>query len=93
MDCLAFMLTFYPVCKKECTLVQFKEYLTRQLTYRTHAIITGSWFETALDYKPRILDPKIEEFPCLVHKLSVTLTAPNYKPQWKMGKKYTSRGL
>ena len=25
--------------------------------------------------KPRILDPKIEEFTCLVHKLSVTLTA------------------
>ena len=25
--------------------------------YRTRAIITRSWFETALDYKPRILDP------------------------------------
>ena len=32
------------------------------------AIITHSWFETALDYKPRVLDPKIEEFPCLVHR-------------------------
>ena len=39
----------------------------------------------AFDYKLRILDPKIEEFPCLVHKLSVTLTALQYKPQWKMG--------
>ena len=53
--------------------------------YRTRAIITCSWFETALNYKPRILDPKIEEFPCLVHKLSVTLTALQYKPQWKIG--------
>ena len=52
--------------------------------YRTRAIITRSWFETALNYKPRILDPKIEEFPCLVHKLSVTLTALQYKPNWKM---------
>ena len=49
--------------------------------YRTRAIITRSWFETALDYKPRILDPKIEEFPCLVHKLSVILTALQYKLQ------------
>ena len=24
------------------------------------------FFETALDYKPQILDPKIEEFPCLL---------------------------
>ena len=45
------------------------------------AIVTRSGFETALDYKPRILDPNIEEFPCLVHKLSVTLTALQYKPQ------------
>ena len=35
-------------------------------------------------YKPHILDPKIEEFPCLVHKLSAILTALQYKPQWKM---------
>ena len=34
----------------------------------------------ALDYKPRILGPKIEEFPCLEHKLSVILTAQQYKP-------------
>ena len=36
--------------------------------------ITRSWFETILDYKPRILHPKIEEFLCLVYKLSVTNT-------------------
>ena len=35
------------------------------------ATITRSWFVTGLNYKPRILDPKIEEFPYLVHKLSV----------------------
>ena len=38
-----------------------------------HAIITCHWFETALNY--------IEEFPCLVHTLSVTLTALQYKQQ------------
>ena len=43
--------------------------------YRTPAIITHSWFETA-DF--------FEEFPCLVHKLSVILTDLDYKPQWKM---------
>ena len=48
--------------------------------YRTRTILTRSLFETALNYKPRILDPKIKEFPCLVHKLSVTLTPPQYKP-------------
>ena len=53
--------------------------------YRRRNIITRSWFETALNHKPRTLDPKIEEFPCLVHKLSVTLTALQYKPQWKIG--------
>ena len=45
------------------------------------AIITRSWFETALNYKLWILDPKIEEFPFLVHKLSVTLIALRYKPE------------
>ena len=39
--------------------------------YRTRAIITRSRFETALVYKPRILGLKNEEFPFLVHKLSV----------------------
>ena len=42
--------------------------------YCTCTITTLSWFETALDYKLRILGPKIEDFPCLLHKLSVTLT-------------------
>ena len=36
-------------------------------------------------YKVRILGSKIEEFPRSVHKLSVILTALQYKPQWKMG--------
>jgi hypothetical protein len=39
--------------------------------YRTRAIIGRSWFEAALVYKPRILGLKNEEFPFLVHKLSV----------------------
>ena len=50
----------------------------------TLAIITGSWFETALNYKPQILGSKIEEFPYLVHELSVIATALQYEPQWKM---------
>ena len=29
--------------------------------YRAFAILTRSWFETALNYKPRILDSKNEE--------------------------------
>ena len=40
---------------------------------------------TRSDYKARILGSKIEEFPCSVHKLSVILTALQYKPHWKMG--------
>ena len=39
--------------------------------YRTRAIIGRSQFEAALVYKLRILGLKIEEFPFLVHKLSV----------------------
>ena len=35
-------------------------------------------FEAALDYKPRILGPKIEGFSFLVHKLSVISTALQY---------------
>ena len=31
-------------------------------------IMIRSWFETILDFKPRILDPNVEEFSCLVHK-------------------------
>ena len=41
------------------------------LHYRTRAIIGRSRFEAALVYKPRILSLKNEEFPFLVHKLSV----------------------
>ena len=62
-----------------------------KMIYRTHA---HSWFETTLDYEPKILDPKIEEFPCLVHKLSVTLNnLYNINRSEKWGKKYTNRGL
>ena len=41
------------------------------LIYRTRAIIGRSQFEAALVYKTRILGLKSEEFPFLVHKLSV----------------------
>ena len=43
----------------------------RKIDYRTRAIIGRSRFEAALFYKPRILGLKNEEFPFLVHKLSV----------------------
>ena len=59
-----------------------------QNEYRTHAIITRSWFETALDDKPLMIDTTIEEFPCLVHKLSVKLTTLQYKLQCTNGVKY-----
>ena len=39
-----------------------------QMMYCTPTIITRSWFEIALNYKLRILCPKIEEFPFLVHR-------------------------
>ena len=42
-----------------------------RLAYRTRTIIGRSRFEAALVYKPRILGLKNEEFPFLVHKLSV----------------------
>ena len=42
------------------------------------AIITCSSSENALDYKRRILGPNIKEFP-LLHKLSIILTALQYK--------------
>ena len=44
--------------------------------YRTRAIIFRSWFETALDYKTRILGPtflEIEDIPFLVLKWFVIL--------------------
>ena len=40
------------------------------LIYRMRAIISRFQFEAALEYKPRILSLKNEEFPFLVHKLS-----------------------
>ena len=42
-----------------------------KVIYRTRAIIGRSRFEAALDYKPRILGLKNEDFLFLVHKLSV----------------------
>ena len=45
--------------------------ISSETTYRTRAIIGRSRFEAALVYKPRILSLKNEEFPFLVHKLSV----------------------
>ena len=47
------------------------------LRYCTRAIITRSRFETALDYKPRILGPT---FLVYVLKWSVILTSLDYKP-------------
>ena len=44
---------------------------SRITLYRTRAIIARSRSETALEYKPRILGLKNEEYPLLVHKLSV----------------------
>ena len=55
--------------------------------YRTRAIIGRSRFEAALVYKPRILGLKIEEFPFLVHKLSVILFALYNKTAVKNGVK------
>ena len=49
-------------------------------------IIIHCWFEIPHDYKPLTLGSKIEAFPCLVQKLFVKQTAPQYKP----GNKYTS---
>ena len=47
--------------------------------YRTRAIIGRSRFEAAIVYKPRILVLKSEEFPFLVHKLSVIQAAASVK--------------
>ena len=38
-----------------------------ETTHHTCTIKTRSGFETTLDYKLKVLDPKIEELPCLVH--------------------------
>ena len=65
------------------------------IKYCTRAIITRFCFEIVLDYKPRILGQKTEEFPCfLVHKLSVILTTLyNINCSEKWSKKYTSCSL
>ena len=54
-----------------------------------------SWFETALDYKPRILGPKIEEFPCW--KLGVCFVRCRFfkkrtKKRWHAKPVYYYRG-
>ena len=46
------------------------DFTLSKFKYRMHAIISRSWFEAALVYKPRILSLKNEKFPFLVHKLS-----------------------
>ena len=46
-------------------------YFGPKTIYCTRATITPSWSVTAFVYKPRILGLKNEEFPLLVHKLSV----------------------
>ena len=76
-SCLQRLLVFYLLC-------------LREKKYRMGSIITCPCFETALNYKLLILDQKFEEFPCLVHTLSVTLTALQYKLQWKWDKEYTN---
>ena len=68
-SCLQRLLVFYLLCLRE------------KKKYRMGSIITCPCFETALNYKLLILDQKFEEFPCLVHTLSVTLTALQYKLQ------------
>ena len=68
----------------------FKDYgeqKYRNITDRTHVIITSSWFETAPDYKPRILDPKFEEFPSLEHE-----TLCNINRSEKRGKNIQTAG-
>ena len=59
------------IARDICLLKIWIRQFSWNTTYRTRAIITRSRFETALDYKPRILGLKNEEFPFLVHKLSV----------------------
>ena len=64
-----FFHTLEPIHNTKMTPIKMRPHLI--LKYRACAFITRSWFETALDYKPRFLGSKIEEYPCLVHKLSV----------------------
>jgi len=67
-------LIVYPFKKNfvalKCTLIKLN-CKSVEYDYRTRAIITRSWFETGLDYKPRILGPT---FLVYVLKWSVILT-------------------
>ena len=56
---------------KDYGLSQINLAIVPKFNYPTRAIIGRSRFEAALVYKPRILGLKSEEFPFLVHKLSV----------------------
>ena len=55
----------FPLLLTVCTVVKSKGKISKNFAalseYRTRAIITRSWFETALVYKPRILGLKNEE--------------------------------
>ena len=64
------MVTIYSTVSLCIATVFLKQTLVKFI-YRTRAIIGRSRFEAALVYKPRILGLKNEEFPFLVHKLSV----------------------
>ena len=67
-------------------------HLAQFLSARQASISKNIKIISALNYKPRIMGLKMDEFPFIVHKLSVILTALQYKAQWKWGKKYTSCG-
>jgi hypothetical protein len=56
-----------------CYKMTLIENFFTKMKYPRCAMITRLSFETAFDYKLLISDQKIEEFPCLVHKLSSTL--------------------
>ena len=82
LNCLSWLAKFHPSINRVLQRSHPPEMnKKRVLNYSTCAIITPSWFETALDYKPRIF----EEFPSLLHKLSLILIAFDYKPKWTMG--------
>ena len=57
-----------------------------EFIYSTRAIITRSRFETALDFKPRILGPTFFGYVQMVFDINLSCTE-------KWGKKYTNRGL
>ena len=59
------------------------QFVTKNL-YRTRAIITRSWFEKVLEFKPWIFSPDFLVL-WLVHKLSAILTTLDYKSHWRRG--------